>query len=269
MLFIGWNQLWATKLGGFLNRKSECVLCLGGASILPMQMGFSMQHLISEPSLQIKPWKTGSAQTADVQTGKPECKWQIYVMLLAELGVSRASGPPWSTKTCAASSLPPTKSLDSTFYSKTSLCPFPFTYSMPCSPVLLSHNLPASALQSHPPPPPLNSSPIPMPLFTNSILVRQSSFPPLLQHCPMYLLAAERISPCPSTLFSDHNFESISPTSLIFPMALHKAEGEKGGGKTDFQTSIEKQEEEEEQGWSASLHTLFLSLRHSCFPSSS
>lgn len=42
-----------------------------------MKMGFSMQHLISEPhvfslSLQIKPWKTGSAQTAGVQTGKED-----------------------------------------------------------------------------------------------------------------------------------------------------------------------------------------------------
>lgn len=77
MLFISWNQLWATELGVFPNRKMECVLCLGGASILPMKMGFSMQHLISEPhvfslSLQIKPWKTGSAQTAGVQTGKED-----------------------------------------------------------------------------------------------------------------------------------------------------------------------------------------------------
>lgn len=44
--------------GVFSNRKTECVLCLRGASLLPIKMGSSMLHLISESyvlSLQIKP----------------------------------------------------------------------------------------------------------------------------------------------------------------------------------------------------------------------
>lgn len=59
-------------------------------------------------------------------------------MLLAELGVSRATGPPWSTKTCAASSLPPTKSPDSTSTAKPAFASFHLP--TPC-PVLQSFSL--------------------------------------------------------------------------------------------------------------------------------
>lgn len=167
-------------------------------------------------------------------------------MVLAELGVSRASGPPWSTKTSAASSLPPTELLDSTSTAKPTFAPFHL--SPPC-PVAQSFFLLTTYLLLHSSPtlyfllsilPPFPCHFSPMKYWQGSHLFL------LLQHCPMCLLATERISPCPSTLSSDHNFESISPTSLIFPMAqskhhtLHKAEGEKGGRKTDFQTSIEK-----------------------------
>lgn len=118
------------------------------------------------------------------------CKWQVCGV--AELGVSGASGPPWSTKTCAASSLPPPK-LPLNFYSEASPCHFPATYSLPISPVLLpSHDLPGAlhSLQSHPPPSPVNSPPISHAACQqwNAGKALPGHFPPLLQHCPMPLL---------------------------------------------------------------------------------
>ena len=118
-------------------------------------------------------------------------KWQVCGVALAEPRVSRASSPPWSIKICVTSSLPPPKSPDN-FHSEASPCHFLVTYSLHLTPVFLpSHNLFVSlhSHQSYPLPSPLDSPPFPMPLANNKMSARQSSFPPLLQHCPISLLS--------------------------------------------------------------------------------
>lgn len=183
-----------------------------------MKMGSSVLHLISEMyilSLQIKPPqirqssffpRKASMLPAAKANGpgrealprqliyrqeRQTCKLQVCRVALAELGVSRASGPPWSTKTCAASSLPPLKSPDSTSTAKLALAffqlsiprPFPQSFCLLTTCLALctysspSLHLPLSILP-----------PFPLPLANNEMLARQSSFRPLLQHCPMPLL---------------------------------------------------------------------------------
>jgi len=110
---------------------------------------------------------------------------------LAELGVSRASGPTRSTKTCATSSVPSPKTPDSTSAAKLAIapfqlaipCPFPQSFSLLAAYLALcTHSNPTLRL----PLPVL--PPFPMPLANNEMLARQSSFPPLLQLCPVPLM---------------------------------------------------------------------------------
>lgn len=140
-------------------------------------------------------------------------------MVLAELGVSRASGPPWSTKTCAASSVPPTKSPDSTSTAKLAL---PISiYLLPALFPSLSPFSQPTCFCTHSGPTlhfPLSILP-PFPCHFSPMKCWQGShlFLPCSSPVPCLFWPQKRILPCPSTLSSDHNFECVSPQARSSP----------------------------------------------------
>lgn len=112
-------------------------------------------------------------------------------------------------------------------YREASPCPFPATYSLPLSPVLLSHNLPSSLHSIRP----ILHSPLSIlppfstPLATNEMLSRQSSFPPLRHHCPMPLLSMLGSLGCHVLATHAH---TVAYYASCAGLQLHKAKGRGG-----------------------------------------